>query len=64
MVMYCTCNGDIGYSNRTSVVSDALGDEICAHCGGVVPSEGPYTYDPYRYPDGVESENSDYEHGR
>lgn len=25
-----------------------------------MPPKGPYTYDPYKYPDGVESQNGDY----
>ena len=40
MVRYCSCPRGSDYSNRTSVVRDAWGVEICSHCGGVVPSEG------------------------
>ena len=60
MVRYCSCNRGIGFSNRTSLVHNYItGNDICSHCGGVVPPQGPYTYDPYMYPDGVEDQNND-----
>lgn len=60
MERYCSCNRGIGFCNRTSVVRDSRGVEVCAHCGGVVPPEMPYDYDPYRYPNGFEHENDHY----
>lgn len=56
MVRYCSCNRGIGFSNRTSVVPNSVGQEICSHCGGVVPPKRSYNYDPYRYPNGFEGE--------
>ena len=59
MVRYCTCYRGIGYSNRTSLVHNAIsGEDICSHCGGVVPPQASSDYDPYRYPNGPEDENS------
>ena len=58
MVRYCSCYRDIGFSNRTSVVRNAAGEEICSHCGGVVPPARPYNYDPYENPDGLKYEDN------
>ena len=47
MVRYCSCYRGIGFSNRTSLVRNFAGLEICSHCGGVVPPKKSYNYDPY-----------------
>ena len=48
----------MGYSNRTSVVRNGAGKEVCSHCGGVVPPQRPYDYDPYTNPDGMDPPSS------
>ena len=58
MVRYCSCYRDIGFSNRTSVVRNSAGEDICSHCGGIVPPARPYNYDPYTNPDGLKYKNS------
>ena len=47
MVRYCSCYRGIGFSNRTSLVRNFAGLEICSHCGGVVPPKRSYNYNPY-----------------
>ena len=35
----CTCSRGINFSNRTAVVHNyTIGEDICSHCGGIVPS--------------------------
>jgi len=36
----CTCNRGGEWENRTGLVRNDMGLEICSHCGGVVPPEG------------------------
>ncbi len=54
---YCSCYRGGDYSNRTAVIPDDNGLDICCNCGGIVPPDKGYPYEPPMNPDMLRHKN-------